>query len=321
MRVRSLPLIAVVAIACSPLLAASGSTPAPYPGLPPGDGFQWGGVVQRGYTRVAASKLAVEIPANVVTADINTGVVINPDQTRTLTNTNKVYFVSPAGSRRPYGELPPLRVRALAFGFVPVTATVHLAQRRLADGTPEPLVLRVKETTRRVPAPPVTALEGVDTTLVLDLRIDDLRIDGHAVDVGAGCTTVRPVAAALTSRSHPYLLPAERAVDSPDFYRTYFTTAVGGRIDGTVTIPPFARCGRGEDVSPLLTATVSGAGNPMRLQVGPANCQAAFADSQKGIPPGGGQEFSRCFNDSAPSAAAKTAYDELTAAVVTPPRP
>jgi hypothetical protein len=50
---------------------------------------------------------------------------------------------------------------------------------------------------------------------------------------------------------------------SPDY-----TVNTGGPLTGTTTIPPFSGCGVGEDLDPLLNASISGPDNFMKLTQG-----------------------------------------------------
>ncbi|MBD0747787.1 hypothetical protein BG418_03280 [Streptomyces sp. CBMA152] len=126
---------------------------------------------------------------------------------------------------------PDAEATFLAFGFQPTSAKVHFE------------------------AGPVTVVNirrGRTFTTAIAyrqyLRLYDLRVNGVPMDVGPHCRTSRPIDTAL-SGAYDFL--------------------TGGVLDGKIAIPPFAGCGsRGEDLSPLFTATLSGPGNPVRIQQG-----------------------------------------------------
>lgn len=307
---RSVALAAAGAAVVMPLMTASGS-PAPYPGLPDGDGFQWSGVGQRGYGVVERARQAFWIPGNVVTADLNVKVVTTPGTpTRTATSSiNKVYFVSPRGSTRPFGELRPFTVRTMAFGIIPIQATVHLSQQRTASGTPVPITLDTTETIYRT-NPRTYDLADSSTEADLDVRVSDLRMDGRPIDLGTSCRTVEPAHLTLAGNGYAGYSAQQRvdALNTDEFYRTHFSAASGGRLTGNATMPAFTGCGVGEDLSELLTNAISGPTNPVLLQLTGPSCA-----SVTGVAPGDGDAVEKCFEGAGSATlAAKQAMDELT---------
>ncbi|MFG2145657.1 DUF6801 domain-containing protein [Streptomyces sp. NPDC048696] len=126
---------------------------------------------------------------------------------------------------------PDAEATFLAFGFQPTTAKVHFE--------PEPVTV-------------VNIRRGTAFTTAIAyrqyLRLYDLRVNGVPMDVGPRCRTSRPIDTVLAG--------------AYDFL-------TGGVLDGKIAIPPFAGCvSRGEDLSPLFTATLSGPGNPVRIRQG-----------------------------------------------------
>ncbi|WP_165984690.1 hypothetical protein [Streptomyces sp. YIM 98790] len=120
----------------------------------------------------------------------------------------------------------------LAFGFQPVTARVEF--------TNGPVTI---VTVQRAGEQPHTTV-GYDQWL----RLHDVRVNGVPWDVGPDCRTAGPVDTVLEGAAHEY------------------DVLGGGTLRGTVDIPPFTGCGSGrDDVSPLLTAAISGPGNYVEI--------------------------------------------------------
>ncbi|WHM35589.1 DUF6801 domain-containing protein [Streptomyces sp. BPTC-684] len=131
----------------------------------------------------------------------------------------------------------------LTFGFQPISAKVSFE--------PEPVtVVNIRRG------------ETFTTTIAYRqyLRIHDVRVNGVPMDVGPRCRTARPFDTVLSGA---------------------YNFLTGGILDGEIAIPPFAGCGsRGEDLSPLFTAAVSGPGNAVRIRQG----QLAGAGSAPPVP-------------------------------------
>ncbi|GGP57835.1 DUF6801 domain-containing protein [Streptomyces melanogenes] len=140
-------------------------------------------------------------------------------------------------------RFPDARSTFLAFGFQPTSARVSFE--------PEPVtVVNIRRG------------ETFTTTIAYRqyLRVHDVRVNGVPLDVGRRCRTARPFDTVL-SGSYNFL--------------------TGGILDGQIAIPPFAGCGsRGEDLSPLFTAALSGPGNAVRIRQG----QLAGAGSAPPVP-------------------------------------
>lgn len=172
-------------------------------------------------------------------------------------------------------EFPPLRATFLANGFVPVTATVHLTQAGSAPVTTVAFNITAAPSGQFAPIPaPVTVVSTADVSL----RLSDVAVNGVPLDVGGDCHTtgrltspnpVNPSALVMTGGTQPG--------DPPPFFGVNGDGVLGGgSLAGDATIPPFTGCvgPGGDNLDPLLDATVSGPGNYVHLVVG----QVCFND-------------------------------------------
>jgi hypothetical protein len=276
---------------------ASGSAAeGPYPGLPqpPGQGG-WTGAPQTGTTQTLRARQWVQVPMQSVAVF---AVVTNrnhpPSDPRSSTSvvTNSVYFVAPAGSEHNYGMSPLSTVRTVAFGAIPVEATVQLLQRR-KDGFPAPIVFEsLMDKYRTFPPGHVTDTQALDTVIEdrLTVRVTRLAVDGVDLALSQQCQTAEPGKLSLVGKGYWFDDPT---VDQQHPWNTgHFGASAGGFLKGTVDIPPFAGCltASGEDVSRVLTSAVSGPDNPVQLNVGSINCQVRLPPpSTNNGPPRPGQ--------------------------------
>lgn len=179
-----------------------------------------------------------------------------------------------------------VRVRMVAFGAIPATATLTLRSTRKA-GKVTPLLVQLwaSSTAEQLgcdpsfDAPKLTALvEGQ-----IDIALSDLEVDGIPVNLGSHCRTVRPTDLRLWGDTslgsyspntggplgafdglHPGSLGP---LDSP-----FYVESQGRTIPAStgVTVPPFTGCGTGgDDLSPLVSAMASGPNNPVRAVQSP----------------------------------------------------
>jgi hypothetical protein len=81
-------------------------------------------------------------------------------------------------------------------------------------------------------------------------------VNGVPLRVGAGCRTVRPVRLVLIGKGDNTIPPRG------------YTVSTGGPLSGMLTIPPFTGCGVSENLDPLLTGSISGSGNFVKLTQG-----------------------------------------------------
>ncbi|MGH3376306.1 MAG: DUF6801 domain-containing protein [Actinoallomurus sp.] len=136
-------------------------------------------------------------------------------------------------------KLPPAKATFLTFGFMPTTATLELT-----------------EVDKNIEIDSHSFFDGTQfqelstVTSQLSIRVHDVLVNGEPLDVGPHCESVTPMAVTLKGKS-------------PDY-----TVNTGGPLTGMVTIPPFSGCGVGEDLNPLLTASISGPDNFIKLTQG-----------------------------------------------------
>ncbi|MDR2987241.1 MAG: hypothetical protein LBV34_20625 [Nocardiopsaceae bacterium] len=152
-------------------------------------------------------------------------------------STAKLYFHGRA-------ELPPVTATFLAFRFVPVKATLHLVEL-----APIKIV-----SVSGITAPPFPI--KVTASTKISIRISRVRVNGVPLDVGTHCQTAHPVKLVLIGRGQNTLPPKG------------YTVPTGGPLSGKVTIPPFTRCGVSENLDPLLTGSISGSGNFVKMTQG-----------------------------------------------------
>ncbi|MEE1724110.1 hypothetical protein PUR58_14095 [Streptomyces sp. JV186] len=178
------------------------------------------------------------------------------------------FLRQPATARldhRGSAQTPPAKATFLTFGFTPTTATMTLEQTGPIE------------------------IEGdihlgddayVDTLIraPLVLRLSDVVVNGTPLDVGSDCRTTGPLA---SEEPEPERFPGDHLVlggtaewnnGTP---RGYFMLT-GGPLTGTFSIPAFTDCrtSDGEDLSRLLTSSISGPGNYVK-QIQGQTCAVA----------------------------------------------
>jgi hypothetical protein len=194
-----------------------------------------------------------------------------------------VNLVSPPGSPHNYGTSPEIVIRTVAFGAVPVEATIQLEQQRAADGTPESLLLRSPQVYLFRPGSNAAGVSKYYDSVLsagLDVRVNRLVIDGRRVSFVGTCQTQEPARLRLRGKGYRTDDPNVR---DPLWETGHFAAAKGGLLEGTLDVGGFGACPTttGDDLAPLLTATVSGSGNTVRIHTtGPTGC------SPLGFPPG-----------------------------------
>jgi hypothetical protein len=165
-------------------------------------------------------------------------------------------------------EFPPTTATFLAFGFMPVTATVHLIQAGPID------VIAYEDTSNPFGASgPFTVV----STAPVSLQVTGVKVNGVPLDVGNDCRT----AGILTSP------PADNPVGAKGLVMVGGNNAIGGNnanepaplyafgfagsLAGIAKIPPFTGCVTpgGENVDALLTSSVSSSGNLVHVDQGP----------------------------------------------------
>jgi hypothetical protein len=141
-------------------------------------------------------------------------------------------------------QLPPVRSTFLGFGFVPVTATLTLLERGPIN------IVSVSGIT----APPYPI--SVTATTRVAIHVSDVAVNGVPLAVGAGCRAA--YSAKLTLVGH----------GTNTFPPTGYTLPTGGPLSGFLTIPPFVHCGVTQNLDVLLTGSISGPGNYVKMTQG-----------------------------------------------------
>jgi hypothetical protein len=141
-------------------------------------------------------------------------------------------------------ELPPVQATFLTFRFVPVTATLHLIEL-----TP----IKIVSVSGITGLPfPIT----VRAAAKILVRVTNVTVNGVPLNVGTQCRTASPVNLVLTGKGDNTIPPRG------------YTVPTGGPLSGMVTIPPFTKCGVTENLDPLLTGSISGPGNFVKMTQG-----------------------------------------------------
>jgi hypothetical protein len=195
------------------------------------------------------------------------------------------FFLSDRGAPDPWGYVGPFTARTVAFGSIPVEVSIELRQPRDAEDLP--IGLEIKQHTGEYcsgqsPYPeidaPGTGADQVhwDPVMIegqVEVGVTAVRVDGVDLDLAGTCRTSQPGDLTVTSRAWDSENPENLkpgVAPSPENLMTtpYLNIANGGLAFGTVDIASFAGCvtTAGDDVSKLLTATVSGADNPVTMR-------------------------------------------------------
>lgn len=141
--------------------------------------------------------------------------------------------------------LPPARATLLAFGFMPVSATIQISE----IGSLNIALISCTPPKKCPSLPPknVALFFGL-----VSLRISNVDVNGVPLNVGTHCQTATPFELMLTG-----LPPA------------YNVGQIKGVLTGTVTVPKFSGCNDGtENLDPIFDATVSGPGNFVKVTQG-----------------------------------------------------
>jgi len=141
-------------------------------------------------------------------------------------------------------QLPPVTATFLAFRFVPVTATLNLVEL-----TPIRIV-----SVSGIKAPPYPITVRASTKITI--RVSDVRVNGVPLDVGSKCRTATPTTLVLIGKGDNTIPPKG------------YTVPTGGPLTGEVTIPRFTGCGVTENLDPILTGSISGSGNFVKMTQG-----------------------------------------------------
>jgi hypothetical protein len=254
-RRRGISLLTTVAVAAA-ILAVTGSQSfaasraqmqAAVPPIPPKLDGEDRATYLDGKAAAAKAKVQLNIPTTLFRVYANEVQVHLPlpGGNEILNSHSRAWVVSPPGSAQPFGIFAPIRTTVLAFGSIPVTATVHLSQI-VVKGQPEAFTVFASGTQN----PPKITLPTVVNGR-LQLRLSDVAVDQVPLDVGPSCQLSTPMKLQVVGISPVYNL--------------FF----GGPLSGAATIPSFAGCHNGsEDLDPLITGMISGGGNPVSLRQG-----------------------------------------------------
>ena len=142
-------------------------------------------------------------------------------------------------------QLPPSQGTFLTFGFMPTTATMQLVQ----VGPPAAI-----ESVSYINDPSMP--EYTTVVVYFDLRLSNVKVNGVPLDVGPGCHTATPFKQTLQAYG----------TGNPPWG---YTVNRGGVLQGEAHIPELTGCGVDEDVSRLLTASISGGGNYLKMTQAP----------------------------------------------------
>lgn len=204
-----------------------------------------------------------------------------------------------ASSAARFGRTQRFTVRTVAFGAVPVEADIALSQPRNDQGAvfPADLTQRSEQFCPGKGPFPTRPPGGSNTSTHLSqaaldgavsVEVIGFRVDG--VEVGP-LRTCAAVDAQLSLSAPEYFgwdpepSPEERPNAANLLTTPFFNVANGGLLTGTLDVPNFTGCTTpgGDDVSRLLTATVSGDGNPVRIRSEGLTTEG-FADSDDAPP-------------------------------------
>lgn len=141
-------------------------------------------------------------------------------------------------------ELPPVQATFLTFRFVPVTATLHLIEL-----TP----IKIVSVSGITGLPFPITVRAASKILV---RVSDVTVNGVPLNVGTQCRTASPVNLVLIGKGDNTIPPRG------------YTVPTGGPLSGMIKIPPFINCGVSENLDPLLTGSISGPGNFVKMTQG-----------------------------------------------------
>lgn len=166
-------------------------------------------------------------------------------------------------------EFPPARATFLAFGVMPVTATAYLTE---VASAPVTAVIYQDQSGLLGQNAPYTVVSVSHVAL----RIGDVTVNGKPLNVGPDCRTVSP----LSSPGNPLRLKTGLVLSGGSFpgdaTPLYAGIQFGGALAGTAAIPPFTGCGINGDLDPLITASISGSGDYVKVVQGPVCEQSGF---------------------------------------------
>ena len=278
---------------CGPGANADSTVPPAWPGLPAvslpsGWVYNANGSWGDGLSEVARARQWIKIPAQAVAVQLlkapATKYPADDPQGRISTQDISVslFLSSPAGAKDGYGIGLPTTVRTVAFGAIPIQADVQLEQLRNSGGLPVPLQLHdhlvaYQNTSAQQVRPGFSSAARTDITISgkVRVRLTALSVDG--VDMGLRDCVSAPIDLDLKSGTmwagDPLTdVQTQSFPEGSTAANTWQAvhgvgTLNGGAVSGDIDIPAFSHCltTSGEDLSPLLTNSISGPGNPVTV--------------------------------------------------------
>lgn len=194
-----------------------------------------------------------------------------------------MWVQSPRGADQPYGIFPPVRVHTVAFGSIPVTATVNVRQYSHGgvvdpipfsqsfeqDGTaPAGRIIPGYEEYGPSLGPTSVFVRGIQSHAPVEVRLSDISVDGVGLPVGPSCraSQARLDVTTATGWGEAAVLAGLRdpVKGAPDEFRV--VGPAPSYLQGNIDIPAFTGCRNGaDDLSRLITAMVSGSDNPLDI--------------------------------------------------------
>lgn len=295
----------LIAFAPGPVATATPDRiyPTQLAGWPGGTSHSYGSTAQAARSYVGKAKQYSRLPISIGALQVrntpstsDSTCTVDPPWMRHWNYKSRMTAVSPEGSPYPTGIFPDATVRTVAFGAVPVEATVTMSQPRDADDLPVPVEIDAPASQYCAGEQyrPFPNLDGSWTGQMfknygangsgpLTIGIKRLSIDGVPITLSASCKTVKP--ATLHIESLPYTqddpnIPLEDhpLLDTHNTTPYYNQFAAGGRLFGNVEIPPFTGCvtASGDDLSALLSASISGTANEIEARTGPPGSRGCW---------------------------------------------
>ncbi|WP_419995754.1 DUF6801 domain-containing protein [Streptomyces boninensis] len=172
----------------------------------------------------------------------NQSAIVNDPRGRGRTGLMQLAFQKRTVTAEGYNEFDSLGIMKLAdsrstfltFGFQPTTASVRFE--------PEPATVVAITGGGRKPR--------VTVGYYQHLRLHNVTLNGAPLDVGSRCRTSKKIRTVLTGS---------------------YIVGSGGTLEGSIDIPKFSGCGAGgEDLDPLINASIAGPDNPLKIEQGNA---------------------------------------------------
>lgn len=264
-----------------------------YEGMPDRTFGQWANASQGGLSYARRAKQWFRTPIQMVAAEWS--LLSYPDADK-MGIRAEGYFISPKGAPENYGYSEPMTVRSVGFGLMPVEATVQISQRR-ENGYPVPVKIVIGGKVDRIPMDggiqaDMTYWAG-EVKDAFNVQVLSVKVDGVDLGLNGSCRTVEPAPVHVTSPEYTIDFSNRSAGYEDEWYRThdpstYWSPTKGGELRGSITIPPFTGCTTtaGDDLSRLLTLSVSGPDNPVVARTGwqcPFVLDGVYAPAPPGV--------------------------------------